>query len=374
MRMKKSKIRIFVVSVLLTTFLFQSYSQITVTKIEQRNVTSSNEGFIYTLPQTVFKIDVVYEKIQELKGPLMQYTKEYLGATDYISSDNTEYKFVDINVSVFQESDPGQLYFVQYPIERAKDEKKTSFILSKIGGILAYNAQPPISSTTPDIITDQTFIFEEGDEKFPYMSQYNKQKKTDTIIRVINIDTVTINRFLFKSSWIDKSNKDKAADAAMQIEKIRESRYNLISGYQEVNYGTSMVYMDKQMQKMEDQYLELFLGRTVKTTSKQTVFYVPVKNKKQSELMKFDDGTSLAIEFDLGTNSDKLSDVTSSSLNSIYYRIPASVNVLIDSGGINLYNGRFLVNQLGVVSTAPLNNTELQFDSKTGNMISISRE
>ena len=251
--MKKSKIRIFVVSVLLTTFLFQSYSQITVTKIEQRNVTSSNEGFIYTLPQTVFKIDVVYEKIQELKGPLMQYTKEYLGATDYISSDNTEYKFVDINVSVFQESDPGQLYFVQYPIERAKDEKKTSFILSKIGGILAYNAQPPISSTTPDIITDQTFIFEEGDEKFPYMSQYNKQKKTDTIIRVINIDTVTINRFLFKSSWIDKSNKDKAADAAMQIEKIRESRYNLISGYQEVNYGTSMVYMDKQMQKMEDQ-------------------------------------------------------------------------------------------------------------------------
>lgn len=372
--MKKFNIRIIVLSILFTTILFHGFGQITVTKIEQRNVSSSTEGFIYTLPQTVFKIDVVYEKIQELKGPLMQYTKEYLGATDYISSDNTEYNIVDVDVSTFQESDPGQLYYVQYPVERMKDEKKTSFILSEIGGLLAYNTQPQITNSSPQIATDQTFIFEEGNSTFPYMSHYNKQKKTDTVLRVINIDTVTINRFLFKSSWVDKSNDDKARDAALQVDQIRESRYNLISGYQEVNYGTSIIYMDRQMQKMEDKYLELFLGRTVKTYGKQTLYFVPVKNRKNSELLSFDDGTSITIQLDLGANADKLSDATSSGSNRIYYRIPASANVSISSGNDNYYSGRLLVNQLGVISTAPLNNTKLQFDGVTGNMLSIIRE
>ena len=372
--MKKFNLRIIVLTFLFITFLFHGFGQITVTKIEQRNVSSSIDGFIYTLPQTVFKIDVVYEKIQEFRGPLMQYTKEYLGATDYISSDKTEYKIVDVDVSTFQESDPGQLYYVQYPVERMKDEKKTSFILSEIGGLLAYNTQPQITNLTPKITTDHTFIFEEGNTTFPYMSHYNKQKKTDTILRVINIDTVTINRFLFKSSWVDKSNNDKARDAALQIEKLRESRYNLISGYQEVNYGSSIVYMDRQMQKMEDKYLELFLGRTVKTYGKETLYIVPVKNRNNIELLSFDDGTSLAIQFDLGTNADKLSDVTSSNLNRIYFRIPASANVEITSGSENFFSGRFLVNQFGVVSTAPLNNTQLQFDSNTGNLRSIIRE
>ncbi len=372
--MKKLNIRIIFLSVLLITFLAQSYSQITVTKIEQRSISSSSEGFIYTLPQTIFKIDIVYEKIQELKGPLMQYSKEYLGTTNYITSDKTEYNVIAVNVSVFQESDPGQLYYVKYPSERAKDEKKTSFTLSDIGGLLAYNTELPVIKSTPDLVTDQTFIFEEGDTKFPYMSQFNKQKKIDTITRVINIDTVTINRFLFRSSWVDKNNNDKARDAALQIEKIRESRYHLISGYQEVNYGTSIVYMDRQMQDMEDQYLELFLGRTLKTIDYKTVYFVPVKNKKHSELVKFEDGKTVDIQFDLGTNSDKLSDVTSSNTDRIYYRKPGAANVLVSSGDNKLFNGRFVVNQFGVVSTVPLNNTKLQFDANTGNLINIIRE
>lgn len=372
--MKKSNIRFIVLSFLFATLLFQGYSQITVTKIEQRNVSASNEGFIYALPQTVFKIDVVYEIINEHKGPLSKFTEEYLGAADYISSDKTEYNIVHVNVSAFQESDPGQLYYVQYPIVRAKDEKKTSFFLSDIGGLLAFNTQPQITNTIPDITTNHTFIFEEGDNKFPYMSQYNKQKKTDTIIRVINIDTVTINRFLFKSSWVDKSNDDKARDAALQIEKIRESRYNLISGYQEVNYGSSIVYMNRQMQKMEDQYLELFLGRTVKTVYNQTLYFVPVKNKKHFELIKFDDGKKITIQFEPGLNFDKLSDLTSSISNRIYYRIPASASVIVSSRNKDLFNGWFVINQFGVISTAPLNNTKLQFDANTGNLISIMRE
>lgn len=372
--MKKLNIRLFILLSFLTAILSQGYGQITVTKIESKNINTSQEGFIYSLPQTVFKIDIVYEKVQSIKGPLSEYTDEYLGATDYISSAKTNYNLVDILVSTFHEADPGQLYYVQYPAERAKDAKLTSFTISDIGGLLAYNTDALRISQTTEVINDQIFIFKEGNDVFPYMSQYNKQKKTDTIVRTINIDTITINRFLYKSSWIDKSISEKAREAALQIEKIRESRYHLISGYQEVNYGSSIIYMDKQMQQLEKQYLELFLGKELKTIETQSFYYLPNKNKKVDELMRFDDGKSVVIKVTPNNISDNLPEINTSKLNSIYYRIPASADVTISSGNKDFFSGRFLINQLGVVSSVPLVGTKLQFDANTGNLISIIRE
>ncbi len=372
--MKKLNIRPIVLFILVTAILFQGYSQISVTKIDENSVTTSSDGFIYSLPQTVFKIDIVYEKVQKLVGPLSEYTDEYLGATDYISSDKSEYNLINTSVSTFQESDPGQFYYVQYPLERAKDEKETSFSLSDIGGLLAYNTGIQTSIQNTEIITDQTFIFEEGESSFPYMSQYNKQKKTDTIIRTINIDTVTINRFLFKTSWIDKSIDDKAREAALQIEHIRESRYNLISGYQEVNYGSSIIYMDRQMQELENQYLELFLGRELRTIERQTFYFVPGKNKTGGELIRFDDGKTVNLKIIPNSTSELPQDLTATTTNSIFYRIPASADLTISSNNKNFFVGRFLINQLGSVSSVPMGNTKLQFDAETGNLISVVRE
>ncbi len=372
--MKKQTIQQILLTVLLTTFLFEGYSQITVTKIENKDVSISNDGFIYTLPKTVFKVDVVYEKIKELVGPLADYTTEYLGVSNYISSNKMEYTVLNISVSAYYESDPNEIYYVQYPIEKSKDEKATSFSLSDIGGLLAYNTEPSSSKQNTEIITDQTFIYKSGDSQFPYMPQYNRQEKIDTIIRTINIDTVTINRFLFKSSWIDKSIDDKAKDAALEIEKIRESRYHLISGYQEVNYGSSIIYMNNQLQKLEDQHLELFLGKKVVTLDSQTIYFTPSKVKKGDELIKFPDGSSVVIRVVPDNTSNILPDVPSTKPDNIYYRIPTSANLTVDYENKTLFNGNFVINQLGSVSTVSLVGTKLQFDKTTGNLTSIIRE
>ncbi len=127
----------------------------------------------------------------------------------------------------------------------------------------------------------------EGNEDFSYYADYNRKKKIDTVVRKISIDTVTINRFLFKTSWVDKSDKEKANEAAQQILEIREARFHLISGYQEVNYGESMKYMNNQLKELENNYLELFLGKEVKTTDIQTVYYIPKKDKTQGYCLQF---------------------------------------------------------------------------------------
>jgi uncharacterized protein DUF4831 len=352
----------------------QSFSQITVTKVDNKNVTSTNPGFFYSLPQTVFRIDIVYEKIQHLEGPLSAYTQEYLGVTGYIKDNRTSYEIVNVNVSSFQEADAKQYYFVQFASERLKDAKSNTFTLSEIGGLLAFNSDIESTSQKTELPIDQTFIFDKGDDSFPYMSQYNKRKETDTIIRRINIDTVVIDRFIFNTSWVDKSMEDKAKDAAMRIGKIRENRYNLITGYQEVNYGASIIYMDQQLTKMENQYLELFLGKRIKTVKNETVYFIPGKNKLNNDILKFKDGRTVIIRVTPDDIANNISESSGTSLNSVFYRIPANANVNITSGNVSYYEGRFIVNQLGIVASAPLVNTKLQFDSESGNILKLERD
>lgn len=51
----------------------------------------------------------------------------------------------------------------------------------------------------------------------------------------------------------------KAREAADMISRIRESRFNLITGYQETNFSReTMEYMDKNLQRMLQDYISLF--------------------------------------------------------------------------------------------------------------------
>lgn len=370
--MKKIVIRLTLTTIFFTLIIASSIAQVTVKKVQSTDEVTSSKGFFYSLPQTVFKVEIVYEKVQSLKGPLASYANEYLGISNYITSDNIEYNLINVNLEMDSEPDPNQLYFVQLPTERVKDAKATNFSLSDIGSMSAYNAVPENASTVDQVNHDNTIIFNEGSSEFDYFSQYNKRKKTDTIVRSINIDTVTINRFLFKTSWIDKKASDKAKDAALQIEKIRESRYNLISGYQEVNYGSSIIYMDNKLQQMEDKYRELFLGKTIKTVETKTLYFIPNKNNNSVELMKFSDGKSIVARI-VNDNQSEGGNVPNSTINSLYYRIPASAEVVITSGNVNYFSHRYIINQLGSVSIVPIDNGSLVFNPQTGNLKKIIR-
>jgi hypothetical protein len=349
------------------------YAQVISSRADDTNIPNTANGFYYSLPQTVLKIDLVFETVESIKGPLSDYAKEYLGLIDIISSDKSEYKLLSADVSSFYEADPNQIFFVQFADEREKDAKSNKFTLTDLGGISSYNSD---DAQLESVIIDETnvsYIYSDEDKSFPYYSQYNKKKKTDTIIRTINIDTVVIDRFLFKTSWVDMTTADKAKEASLQIEKLRESRYNLISGYQEVNYGTSIIYMDNQLREMEGEYLELFTGKTIKTLDSKTIYYVPEKKTSSSEIFDFEDDKSVDIIITTNVNKN-LPDSPVFSGNGIFYRIPVAATIEINSNNTTHFSGRFNVNQLGTIITAPLTNMQLQFDSETGNLLRIVRE
>jgi hypothetical protein len=351
-----------------------SYGQYIVKKASGNSTNTSLDGFYYAIPQTVLKIDLVIEKIEQIPGPLANYAEDYLGVTDYIGTSSQSAKLLHATITPLYEADPEQYYYVQFPVERSKDEKASSFQLTEMGTLLGFGDTGNISQETQETTIDQTFILLEGDKDFSYYADYNRKKKIDTVVRKISIDTVTINRFLFKTSWVDKSDKEKANEAAQYILELREARFHLISGYQEVNYGESMKYMNNQLKELENKYLELFLGKEVKTTDIQTVYYVPKKENSGDIIYNVPDGNHIKIQWDMIYTTAQLPEKPLEKIDNIYYRIPQSASFKITQSNNTYFNSIIAVSQFGMIVTAPLNRSKLYFDPQTGNLKNIIRE
>ena len=372
--MTYKSIFLFAATTLFFCIPYFSFGQYNVEKVANASVNTSQDGFYYALPQTVLKVEMLVEKIQRIRGPLAEYAENYLGVTDYISTDNTTWKILDVNVEPQFEADPSEVYYVRFPAEKSKDGKSLTFRLSPQGTLLAFDDNGGGEREKNTETVDKTMIIMEGDEGFRYFADYHRKKKVDTITRKITIDTVSIERFIFRTSWVDKSAADKADEAARQITAIREARFNLLTGYQEVNYGESIRYMDYQLNKLERSYMELFLGKEVKTQVFRTVYYVPEKGNNGGAILKFDNGQEVKISVLAEGNTSALPEKPLAKTDNIYYRIPDIANVEVMFDGSLMFSRRMPVSQLGVVATAPIGRAKTQFDPLTGALISITRD
>jgi hypothetical protein len=363
---------LFIAVLFLISFPVFVSAQFSVTKSTGQNP-GTTDGFYYTLPRTVIQVDLIVEKAEQIRGPLAEYTQNYLGTNEFIESDNTSYRVLNLNVTPLYEADPEQVYFVQFPIEKSREEKTIAFQLSELGTLLAVDPEEGDREVeTPPV--DQTIIVMEGSDDFRFHPDYHRKKKIDTITRKITIDTVSIERFIFKTSWVDKSMEDKANEAALQIANIRDARFNLLTGYQEVNYGESMRYMDSQLSSMERQYLELFLGKELKTYEYHTALYLPDRSSEYGVILDMPGNADVEINIIPRGNTGMISQGGSGPASVIFYRVPEMADIEISHNGIILYKASLPISQLGVVTTAPLDDTRLRFDPMTGALTKIVRE
>jgi hypothetical protein len=209
-------------------------------------------------------------------------------------------------------------------------------------------------------------------------------------VRKITIDTTTIRRNILQSSWVDRSPEQKARAAADYIQKIRDSRFNLISGYQEVNYGNSILFMDEKLKIMEDEYVDLFVGKEIKTLKEQSVEFLPSKENIGIQLLaRFSetgglsalDSKSEPIQIEISPvgnttamNSENKNSGKDKIINNLYYRTPEYVKVKVLYKGSVIAEKKLLISQLGSLSKAPISKTRLMFDANTGMVTTIKRD
>lgn len=322
-------------------------------------IPGQQKGFYYALPRTVLQIDFVVEETQKLVGPYSDYA-DFVGATDFITKDSKEYRMVDVTMQTTAEADPNATFYIAMNSKKPED---FAVRLTSKGILLGVGDGPVAEETVIPAIPTQEVINQEVTFKYQYGS----------------VGT--------------KTEEQQALAAAEMINKIREEKIKLLTGFQETAFTVDtyrQMYAD--LDEMEQEYLSLFLGK--KTTKRQvyTVYVTPSKDVPLQTIGKFSTqagfstgtagtGDVITVQMISLQTTGSINQLSPSAVesmtheNKLFYRIPETANIKVSLGTNKvLLERRETIAQLGTFMLAPLGNTKLSFDPATGQMTSFGQE
>lgn len=379
-------------------FMKQGFSQINVFHIDNNSSITSKEGVFYSLPRTVIRIDVEIDRIENYKGPYSEYALKYLGLKNVVLANSVEYKIMGMKVTTSQQPDPDQYYFLELPSKLSRNQQAGLLSFTESGLILGSIPQKVDTLTKEEKIInkEEPGLATEKDifpEIFKYSADVNFFEKVDTIIRKVNIDTMTLERQYLKRTIVEKSPEQKAKEASDYIEKIKDNRFNLISGFQEVSYNKeTLEYMDLQLKQMEEEYMKLFTGISIHKKLTFSFYYTPSPNQVNAEvpifkymkskgMMELDEpgGRIVTIKVQRSGTTSLVSNYLkrkndNNKVHGFYYRIPELARVTVRVDDSMTQETQCLVSQLGIVSFLPTNKWKVQFYKETGGIKGMSIE
>ncbi|HNW90798.1 MAG TPA: DUF4831 family protein [Bacteroidales bacterium] len=364
---------------------------IDVLKVDNRQAPSKKSGFYYALPRTFIKVDVVVDKTEQIRGPYAEYAEKYLGLTNVVKSNSTSYEISEYKLSTFAEPDPRQFYFVKMSNACGVSNNRFKLALDEAGVIIA-------TRSTIDSIGNKkpVYVFEEEGNVYPDIfksyTDLNLFEKVDTIIEKVNVDSVMVEKMTFKRSMVEKTPEQRAKQAADYIMKVKDNRFNLISGFQEVNYDKeTFKYMNEELEKMENEYRKLFTGLTFTKKITYSFIYLPTMAKPSDSIPLFrfstlrgvldtSDGYGETVYLSIHKygNTDTLQayqtrkDSLKIKRHGFYYRMPDYAEVRIINSKNGNIKGKFLIAQYGVLTYMPADFRRFDVYPETGSVRKIS--
>jgi hypothetical protein len=345
-------------------FSCASESKVSITNInDSRSLPASS--FIYSLPQTVIDVCITADEVTIIPGPYRQYALKYLGIKNVPDRKENMWNIRDIRMSSHLEADPDYIYTAKglaeaelYPdlIKLIKDSlilDPKSFSYNQV----FYNTFPPVSYDPyyTDLSVKRSFEAEKDIEVSLLMPDSNYLKKP-----------------LGKTILKEKTLEQKAEEASNFLIKLKKRRFKLVAGqYEYMPEGIAMENALKELSRLEEEYLSLFIGKRITSTWQKTFHYTPVPGKETNRivLLRFSDsdgfldvrdtkGIPVIIEL---VENNKTKGLEQSQLpikqlkNVILYRIADQVSVKLITGELVRAEGLFPVFQSGVIIPMNLN-------------------
>ncbi|MCF8331316.1 MAG: DUF4831 family protein [Bacteroidales bacterium] len=345
------------------------------------------EGVYYALPRTRVIVNVAVKKTSRYRGPYAGFASRYLGINNVIEKNESVYDIRDIKISTFYEPDPEQFYFVEFDDEQSASAHSIMMELTEAGLIANVNNTSKYSSSR-----DLTYVVDEErndlSKTFKYFPDQNLYEKVDTLIEEVTRDTVTIKKQILKRKMVEKTEEQKAREAADFILKVREQKMNLITGYQETPYPKETVeYMFEELENMENDYLKLFTGMHTTQVLNYRYSFMPVKDSSviRKPLFKFstqegvmdaksETGEMVYLQLntkDIATSMEdhmrkNYEQAPDQNKNGFYYRMPATANISVWLGSKLKAEALYPVSQFGVVNALPNRYDKIRFYPSTG--------
>ena len=323
-------------------------------------------SFFYSLPRTHLQFHVYTRKVTLVRGPYANWSEELLGIKTVIPEDKIIWEIENIELTTYQDADPLELYGA-----------KVSGNIETLSSLLSLSDQGLIADVLPiSFLTGYSNIQESKIDsfvpKFKNLSvkRYSSEEK-DTLYKTIFVDTAFIKVPVIKKYLAKKSDEEKAREAANFIIKTRKRRFKLLSGqYDVIPEGGSLEVSVEELNKVEEEYLSLFIGKTIVEKSSYVIDYIPEERVefKQDVLFKFSTETGLlpvtskmgvpvniTTRLNIDPNLDKLFDgLGEGAFNKgLIYRMPAQIEISVNLERRELFKGSVLVSQFGQKALMP---------------------
>jgi hypothetical protein len=325
----------------------------------QTTATGGETVLIYSLPKTVFNIDIETEKTIQKPGAYFRYSERYLATNKVVTEEKTSFKLKSINVTTTAVADPSRTYsFVPIPL------LQNSHLSVNSQGILCG------VNTVPDRVIS---LFQNQNPGY----LFRETPKQDALLP------------LGEEYMLAGSEAKLAEGVAKQIYRIRESRLSLLTADVEKlpADGESLKTMLDGLNKLEKELTELFIGKTTTETQRQTITLTPSIGNNNQVLFRLSTFKGIVGADDLSgspyyinivpakTEALQIDPKAKSEKAALYYVIPTSAHISIGDGTNTLYANDFIIPQFGKTLSLPESlfkqHVKIRIDPQTGRLLSI---
>lgn len=322
---------------------------------------------VYALPRNVLTVRVLVTTTQRIPGPYAVYAQKFLGIPDAIQAAAQTSKIDNIQILNSVETDPNALFVAQ----AKKGRLLRYFDIVGSGLILPLDKvlqtpqkvenidTEPVSDSQFTDLTPTPFI---GEERSVH---YSKVLRDSSFVRVP----------VQKTMIVERSMEEKAREAADFIFSLRKKRSELFVSEPESPYqGDALRTIFAQIDQLENEYLSLFIGRTLSYSRWQNFCFTPTNPEGETTILfRFSPTKGIVGATDFSGNPVLL-ELKPEPINEAYssvaatteqlyakkkgaflrYRIPVATTISISDGKNDLHTQRELIYQYGMPCMLPI--------------------
>jgi hypothetical protein len=342
-------------------------------------------GIVYALPKSRLDVTIYMKRTDMVKGPFASWAGKYLGIDNVINSNATTWQITDIAIKPIPVPDTAHLYYIALgALDTASVPVSLIINLSNSGFITGvWNG-----GDVPRIENTSIALNKPGySSVFKYYAESNLFETVDTVVERVAVDSVMVEKTVLRTKMVEKPVEQRAKEAADFIQKLKDQRISLLTGYQEVPYDQAAIrYMAEEVEKMEQDYIELFTGISVESSHKKTVSLTPeikdncipvpvARFSVQDGILPLESNkgeliyiqicaqgvAAAAARFNLSGPGDKRADN-----NGFVYRIPEWSMVTVWLGARQQKEFSMMIPQFGTTARLPWFVTKFEMDPGTG--------
>lgn len=361
--------RLFYLTIILLIASCSPTNMITVTNVHDMTSFVEN-SYIYALPRTKLKISVIALRHKTVPGPYNKYAEKFLGIVNAPSVPEILWEIADIQMHVLHEADPDYFFSVQAPENSPTIDQLLK--MGRNGLIISPDAANPfVQFHGEDLVKPEAIPFTDLSVKRNFYTEIRKSKPKSGTNKV-NVPT---DLPMKRSEQGQKTIEDKAEEAANFIIKIRKRRFKLLAGqYKVFPEGQALKTSVNQLNKLEKEYLSLFIGKTYTDTVRQDFYFVPsigndlerkvicrFSNQNGFEDASSNNGKPLVLELkSAGLTSAlehlQLPEAGPNYHNTLFYRIPDMASTHLFYGSLPVLEVEVKVYQYGSIVPFCVNN------------------